>query len=260
MKSLSIIFLLLIAIGTAHAQSWSKVFGMNYGFTLPTGGMKQNIRYGNGFGMSLLFTEPSNRLSIGPEFIYGNYGHSKSQQDYEFPDGTTAPMNIIVNNNFINMMATARLNLVVDGPIRPYATAKLGYSLFTTRLNIVDPNDNDSCEPVESNLLTHDGTIIYSAGGGVSIDAAAIFRKAQRGRVYIDVSSTITQGGRINYMNEDAPDPHMSHNSSTRAEEVQARFINTQTQVVHEHHVGYLYNSFVQMVDFRLGLTVNCSR
>jgi hypothetical protein len=260
MKSLAIVLLVLMTIGTTHAQSWNKSIGMTYGFTLPTGGMKQNIRYGNGFSMSMLFTTPSKRLSIGPEFIYGNYGHSKSKQDYVFPDGTSAPMDVIVNNNFINMMGTARLNLIVDGPIRPYATVKIGYSLFSTQLSIVDPDNGDSCEPVESNILTRDGTMIYSAGGGLTIDVASIFKKAPGGRMYIDLSSTITQGGRINYMNEDAPDPHMSHNSSTRAEEVTARFINTQTQVVHEHHVGYLYNSFVQMLDFRLGFTLNLSR
>ncbi len=49
-----------------------------------------------------------------------------------------------------------------------------------------------------------------------------------------------------------------THSSmSTRVQDVDAQFINTQTQVVHTHHVGYLYNSFVQMMDFRLGLTVN---
>lgn len=260
MRSLTIISLVLAAIGTAHAQTWNRTFGADYGFTLPTGGMKQNIRYGNGVSMNLLFTDPSNRIAVGPEFMYTNYGHSKSSLDYEFPDGTTAPMNLMVNNDIFSLMATGRLYLLVDGPVRPYATVKGGYSFFRTRLTIVDPDETDSCEPVESNILSRDNTMIYSAGGGIRMDAAWIFKKAKRGVVFIDLSSTMTRGGRVNYMNEDAPDPHLSHNTATRTKEVEAKFINTQTQVVHEHHVGYMYNSFVQMMDFRLGISVNCSR
>ena len=36
--------------------------------------------------------------------------------------------------------------------------------------------------------------------------------------------------------------------------DVMARFINTQTQVVHEHHVGYVYSNVLSMVEYRLGV------
>lgn len=256
MKSLAILIMATAAVTTALAQEWTPSLGVNYAFTLPTGGMKQNVRFGNGAIVNLLFEAPSHRVAGGLELNFSGYGRSKSEQDYTFPDGTSAPMNVIVNNTFTNLMATTRLYMVVDGPVRPYATVKAGYSFFRTRLVIEDPDAQDSCEPVESDLLSHDGTFVYSAGGGIRIDASWIFRKQPRGMWYIDVSSAMTQGGRVSYMNEDAPDPS-NHNMSTRAKEVQAEFINTQTQVVHAHHVGYLYNSFVQMMDFRLGVTMN---
>ncbi len=259
MKALTTFALALVIIGCANAQKWSNTFGMDYGFTLPTGGMKPYIKYGNGFNLSFLSEAPSKRIATGLEFNYINYGHSKTEQEYTFDDGTVAPMNVIVNNSVFNLMAMTRLYLVVDGPVRPYATFRAGYTWFGTRLNIVDPDDTDSCEPVESNRLSHDGTFAYSAGGGVRIDAAWIFKKIEKGYVYIDISSNILQGGRVNYMNEDAPDPK-SHSMSTRAKEVQAQFINKQTQVVHSHHVGYMYNSFVQMMDFRLGVSAKISR
>jgi len=206
--------------------------------------------------MNMLFEAPSHRVATGLELGFTGYGHSKSSQDYTFPDGTVAPMNVIVNNSVISIMAITRLYLVANGPVRPYATFRAGYTSFGTRLNIVDPDDTDSCTPVESALLSRDGTFAYSAGGGIRIDAAWIFRKTPKGMIFIELGSNITQGGRVNYMNEDAPEPGASHMASTRAKEVEGRFINTQTQVVHSHHVGYLYNSFVQMVDFRLGVTM----
>ena len=37
-------------------------------------------------------------------------------------------------------------------------------------------------------------------------------------------------------------------------QDVMARFINTQTQVIHEHHVGYVYRSVMNMMDYRIGI------
>lgn len=34
--------------------------------------------------------------------------------------------------------------------------------------------------------------------------------------------------------------------------DVTAKFLNTQTQVIHEHHVGYVYTSMINMIDYRL--------
>ncbi|MEJ0029638.1 MAG: hypothetical protein WDO15_04400 [Bacteroidota bacterium] len=54
--------------------------------------------------------------------------------------------------------------------------------------------------------------MVYSAGGGVRIDMAWIFKKVrQKDKYYFDLSATMIQGGRVNYMNEDAPDPYGNH-------------------------------------------------
>lgn len=260
MKTLTTFILAMAAISGACGQSWTPTFGMGYGFSLPTGGMKPYIKNGHGANFNVLFEAPSKRIATGVELGFTGYGHSKSTQEYSFDDGSTAMMNVIVNNNYLNLMATTRLYFITDGPVRPYATFKAGYTWFMTNLKIVDPDDTDSCEPVESNMLSHDGTLAYSAGGGVSIDMAWIFKKMQRGNFYIDLSSNILQGGRVNFMNEDPPQAAGSHNMTTRVEEVTAPFINTQTQVVHAHHVGYLYNTFVQMMDVRLGMSMKIFR
>lgn len=257
MKTLASYILVLLAIGGAQAQSWTKTFGMNYGFTLPTGGMKSYIRNGHGLSMNMLFEAPSSRVAAGLELSYTGYGHSKSKMDYTFADGSVAPMNLVVNNSIFGVMGITRVYFVLDGPVRPYATFRAGYTFFATNLSIIDPDNGDSCEPLESAILSRDGTMAYSAGGGIRIDIAWLAKNVDRGKYFIDLSSNILQGGRVNYMNEDAPDPGTSHQRNTRAKEVEARFINTDTQVVHAHHVGYLYNSFVQMMDFRLGINVN---
>jgi hypothetical protein len=121
-------------------------------------------------------------------------------------------------------------------------------------LLILDPDDNDSCEPVDTEILKRAGTLLYSAGGGIRIDLASMAKRGRPGKTFVDLSINTMQGGKVDYMNTDAPDPTHSHNSP-RANDVEAEFINTQTQVVHKHHVGYVYTSFVRATDFRLGLS-----
>jgi opacity protein-like surface antigen len=257
MKTLIYFCLALAVFGSAQAQRYTPMLTVNYGFMSPTGGMKQYIRNGHGMSMSMLFEAPSRRVATGLEFNWTGYGRTKTTTDFIFPDGTIAPMEMTVNNSLATLMVNTRLYLAVHGPLRPYASVKAGYTFFKTNLSIFDPDNGDSCEALETDILSLDGTFAYGAGGGLRLDIGWIFEKAPRGRYYIDLSSNIIQGGRVSYMNENAPPPNMTHGGPSRAKEVEADFINTQTQVVHPHHVGYLYNSFVQMMDVRLGMTFN---
>ncbi|HZY81387.1 MAG TPA: outer membrane beta-barrel protein [Cyclobacteriaceae bacterium] len=262
MKTLTALCFALIVVGAANAQTdtWLPTFGVDFNYMSPTGGMKQNIRNGFGGTASILLEAPSKRIAAGLEFNITGYGHTRTTTDYSFPDGTTAAMEMTVNNNFTSVMGVTRLYFILDGPVRPYATVKAGYTFFNTTLSIFDPDDGDSCEPLESDILSKDGTFAYSAGGGVRMDLAWLFKNVKKGNFYIDLSSSILQGGRVEYMNENPPNNSNSNMHAGRVKEVTADFINTQTQVVHPHHVGYLYNSFLQMVDFRLGMSMRMFR
>jgi hypothetical protein len=235
------------------AQDAPLQVGFGYVYTNPTGGMKQYIRQGNGLIANVYWNAPSQRVSVGFEMNFSGYGMETSTQDYEFPDGTIAPMKIQVSNSFTNYTGNLRLYMLTSGLVRPYAEFKAGYASYSTKLLILDPNDLDSCEPVDSEILKKDGTAIYSAGGGVRIDLATLSRHGRPGRAYLDFSSNVMQGGRVSYMNSDAPAQSHLH-TTTRSNDLQADFVNTQTQVVHKHHVGYVYESYVQAIDFRVSL------
>jgi hypothetical protein len=251
-KLLSLAIAICISV-PGFAQDAPFQVGFGYVYTNPTGGMKQFIRQGNGFVANMYWNAPSNRVSVGFEMNFSGYGMDMSSQDYEFPDGTIAPMNIQVNNTFTNYTGNLRLYMLTTGLVRPYAEFKAGYSAYSTKLLILDPNDLDNCEPVDSEILKRDGTAIYSAGGGVRVDLAAFSRHGRPGRAFLDFSTNLMQGGRVDYMNTDAPTTAHKH-TTTRSNDLEAEFVNTQTQVVHKHHVGYVYNSYVQALDFRVAL------
>jgi hypothetical protein len=257
MKKLLVVVLAL-AWNSAHAQKWGSEFGLNYVFVKPVGGMGQIIAQGHGGSLNFGFVKPDGRLSLGLDMSVAQYGRDKSRQEYTLSDGTVAPMDIIVSNTFVNFMAYTRWYLGVEGVLRPYLTGKLGYSGFSTNLNIYDPDEFDHCEPVDSDVLYNDGTMIAVVGAGAKIDLASAFKQLPKGKFYFDGNVNFTQGGQVHYMNADGPTHH--HSTTPDSDMVMAKFVNTQTQIVHEHHVGSLYSSAVQMTQVQVGFSMNISR
>lgn len=244
----TIIFLLLCLILKAQSPE----IGTSYLFSVPRGNMQDNITHANGFNIDFYFTPKEKRYSFGMEMNINMYGHDRSKQTYTFEDGTTAPMDIVVKNSFYNVMFAGRYFLR-QGTLQPFVTGKVGYSFFNTSLSIYDPDDADQCEPVESDVLYKDGSAIFSAGAGLRLD---LLPKKSPGLLSVNLSANYSLGGKVNYMNVDASNhSHVAHTS-----DVYAKFINTQTQVVHEHHVGNVYSSPLEFMDFRLGASMRLSR
>ncbi len=248
--TLTITFLIFSLV--SKGQGFTSEIGTSYIFSAPRGTMQDNIKNANGLTLDFYLTPKEKRYSFGFEMSYNGYGHDKTRQTYTLDDGSTAPMDIIVNNNFYNVMLAGRYFLS-EGRIQPFITGKMGYSFFHTELSIYDPDDMDHCEPVDGDVLSKDGSIIFSAGAGLRLD---LLRKKSPGLLSLNMSANYSAGGKVNYMNVDAPNhSHVAHTS-----DVYARFINTQTQVTHEHHVGNVYSSSIELLDFRLGVSMRFGR
>jgi hypothetical protein len=256
----NILFIGLVLAGFAvQAQQWGREFGINFTHVNPIGGMGQVIKRGNGATFNYGFVRPDGRFSFGLDMSVVQYGHDRSRQEYTMSDGSVAPMDVIVNNSFVNMMAYSRWYLATKGLVRPYLAGQVGYSRYGTDLSIYDPDDKDQCEPVDTDVLYHDGTMVAMVGAGVKIDIAAVFKKLEKGRFYLESNLNLTRGGSVRYMSEDADASHANHNTPD-SDHVFAKFLNTTTMIVHEHHVGHLYRSPVQMTEFRVGFSMNISK
>lgn len=253
MKKLLLVILSLMFADISLAQRWD--MGMNFNYSKPIGGMSTNINHGFGVtleGARLLKNAP---FSIGAEFSYNAYGHDKTRQQYTFDDGSVTETNVIVTNTFSNLLVTGKFFLRKEKLVSPYLSAKLGYSWYRTNLTIEDPEDADGCQPLESDHLLKDGTFTASGGAGVRVDFSSVFKKVKSNMLFVNLSAHMTQGGTVKYMNVDKHTNHHNHDS-----DVVARFINNRTQVIHEHHVGYVYSSLVEMMEYRLGVIYRPSR
>jgi len=246
---------MILVVLSFISKGQNSEMGLNYTYSIPRGSMQYTISGAHGFTMDYYFLPKEKPYSFGIEMNVNSYGHDKTRQTYTFEDGSTAPMDIVVNNNFYSIMMTGRYFLS-DKKIRPFITGKAGYSFFTTDLYIYDPDDADHCEPVDSDILSNDGTVLASVGGGLRLE---LLPKKNPGAFFLDLSANYSLGGKVEYMNVDAGNMnHAAHIAHTS--DVYAQFINTQTQVVHEHHVGNVYASPIEVLDFRLGVHFRVGR
>jgi hypothetical protein len=245
MKTLRLTFCLMLFTSAVLAQKWE--LGMDFNLMQPIGGMERTMD--NAFGVNLFGARDlKGPFSLGLELGYNNYGSQSTPQEYYFEDGTSTITDVVVNNNIFSINAGGKYFLRNTKKLNPYVTGKVGWSRFTTNLYIEDPEDETGCEPLESDVLYHDETFTASAGAGLRLDFSAIFSKMPSDLFYFDFSFLTVRGGKVNYMNVDI-DP----SQPAPAKDVMAKFINTDTMVIHEHHVGHVYTGLVDMLQYRVG-------
>jgi hypothetical protein len=248
MKKLVLIIGAALFANAVFAQRFD--LGSSFNYAKPIGGMAHNIDQGFGITLEAAWLPKNAPFSFGAEFAYNGYGQETTRQQFEFDDGTVTETNVIVTNTFSNLFVTGKFFLRKGKLVSPYLSAKAGYSWYKTNLVIEDPEDEDGCSPLDSDKLLVDGTFTASGGAGIRVDFSTIFKRMDSNTMFFDLSAHLTQGGTVQYMNVH----NKSHHSQTADSDVTARFINNSTQVVHEHHVGHVYSSLVEMMEYRLGV------
>jgi len=168
MKKILPLFFLIASVQTCFAQ-WTREWAVGYVYSSPTGKMKKNIKEAHGMTFGYQLESPTKKFALGVDMNLSIYGYDQTRQQYTFADGTKADMDINVTNSFTNLMFVGQYNLTTGKMVTPYVGLKTGYSWLTTKLGIYDPDDTDSCKPVEEDMLLRDGTWIYSVGAGVDM-------------------------------------------------------------------------------------------
>ncbi len=232
----------------------------SYTYSRPQQRMGDFIRQAHGLQVQGLYLVPKTPFAVGADIGYSMYGMQTTRQTYQFSDGSSTETDVHVSNGFFTVNLVGRADFFKSGILIPYVMGKVGYNSYLTSLNIENPDDPGGCKPMENKVLLKDGAFSTTAGAGLRWDLGSVFKSAGRERFYADFSALYTNGGSVSYMNVNIPaDPNpvtYQHASTTTADGVSsysAQFVNPRTQVVHEHHVGDVYVSPIQLLEFKLG-------
>jgi hypothetical protein len=257
-----ILFLLQIILAACTAAFAQYDLSANYTYSRPQQQMSTYINNAHGMQAQGLYRIPNSRFAAGIGIGINGYGSQSTRQTYRFSDGATTETDVNVNNTFLTFNAIARMDLLTSGVVIPYLTGQAGYSLYRTTLYIENPDDPDGCRPLENKALLSDGAFSVSGGGGIRWDLASIIKGAAKDKFLVDFSVLYTQGGPVQYMNVNIPVTPEHHHAATtdNISPYNARFINPANQIVHEHHVGDVYQSYIQMMEFKLGIVYRLAK
>ncbi|MFI5203328.1 MAG: hypothetical protein ACHQF2_02440 [Flavobacteriales bacterium] len=264
MKKLYAVFVLYLCIQTSNAQ-----FGFNSYYQFSTSAMPQ-LKIANGCGIDMFSSIKKSKYSLGISYSMGVYGYKHEPLEFITSDGTTLSTFIDVTNSFQNVSFYQRYSFgTFSGILRPFIDARLGWNFFRTVLVIEDPEDESSCEALVKDVLHNSNNWAVYGGGGVDVKLNGLIFKDNyiegNSGCYFTLTFGYALGGTVSYMNVDGnaivSGPHNgTHQHDTEGNTTitpyYTPFINTQTQVVHEHHTGYVYTSPVRMFQVSAGFTL----
>jgi hypothetical protein len=248
------LFLLTFFIASAaHAQF---EMGFHYIFSAPAGTMGQNIQPVNSFAVSgdIRLKPFDRKFYLGAELTAGTYAHKTQQETFTSPsDGSLTTTDVDYTSNVCNYHAMAGYDFTKCTALIPYVTMKVGASLFSTDIVIEDPGDHCSCHPIDEKTLFSDVAFSCGAGAGVKVDVNNVLKNWRTGKCYFDFSANYLVGTSIDYVNVkylDSNNPGPNRYSKT----VQAEFVDTNTQEIHDHDVAHVYTSTISLFDFKVGI------
>lgn len=221
---------------------------LGYVYARPSAQMTQHIKAVHGLNLSGGYRLPKTPFMVGLELNLGGYGYQSERQTYTFSDGSVTETNVNVSNNVFNLMLVSRLYYPNSSIVQPYIQMRGGMSNFYTSLTIEDPEDVDGCAPLESDILKSSTNLAGGLGVGTKVNIGRLF--GAEDRFFLDISTNYTAGGQVSYMTLRKATPTIAP-----VGDVSADFINRHNQVVHKHHVGYVYRAPIRLFDWRLGLT-----
>jgi hypothetical protein len=262
MKKIYAVFCFMAITSAGFSQTG---YSMYYQYSLAS--MPQ-LKNANGFGMDFFIPVKKSNFNMGISYAYNSHGYKNEPILFTATDGSIISTSVSVTNSFHQLGAYQRYNLgKFSNVLFPYVESRLGWNFFRTNLFIADPEDTDNCAPLEQEVLQRDNNWSAYAGAGVDIKIAkfcSLCNSNPNTGVFVNFSFGYMVGGTVNYMNVNGSDmmtgPHSgTHHQDSEGNVVKspyyAPFINTQTQVVHEHHIGYVYTSAVRMMQIKMGIS-----
>jgi hypothetical protein len=255
------LYLLLAGLFTACLVSAQFSGNLSYGLSAPLGDMADNIKPAHGIKLNVETRLPGglNRVSAGVDLGLATYAHLRKEQTFAFADNTGARAMVNYSSNIFTAGFTSRIHLLNRGKLIPYITGRAGYALFFSTLTVEDPLDTDGCAPLDKESLLKDGTIYTGYGAGIKIASNLLIKCAKPDREWFDISVVRTQGGKVDYINTRRLKDHY-HDAQPandgKSRPLTQRFINVNSNIIHEHQVAEVYTSALRLLEFRIGYTV----
>ena len=255
MKALYISLLLCLSGLVASAQIRG---GFSYSLSLPQKEMKENIKPVH--SMNLVFMshlKKISKLALGIEAGFGQYASFTKDQEVRFPDGSGITTQVSYSSNTVTAGLITRYTFFTEAKVNPYATGRLGYASFFSKVFVADPEHDDDCKPLEKKTPIKDHSFFASYGAGVQIDISSSKKPKN---AWLDISVNQMHGTKLDYINikdikeNIQTDPNNPEPITNKSAPLNIRFVNVSTQTIHEHQMAEVYSSALRLLEMKIGV------
>jgi hypothetical protein len=132
-----------------------------------------------------------------------------------------------------------------------------GYQSLGTRvrINVYDENDRDDCKPLENEVTFRKGSMVWGYGAGLIMKLGTKSHCNPMNGASINLSVSRIHGNRIDYVNvKQLEQPAATQPTTDDSKPLTMRFVNINTNHIHNHTVAQLHNSALQQLQVKLGL------
>lgn len=255
MKTL-ILFLSLILIGKSFGQQTRIGFFVPIDLPVKSSMPKMSTVGGIGFTSSYspFFHAP---VSLELKANIGGYGSRTISQTYQFDDGSQTITDVTYSSGMNKLLIGSKIMVGGDyRAIRGYITPQIGTARFRSRIAIADPADSDACHPLDTDIRQKDRGWIYGGEIGAEIVLSRLLpnRVSDEGHTLFFSASYLRGFDHFEYVNVKymTDEIHTTMVTHTTAD-LNAEFINLNTNNIHEHKVAEVYHTPFEMIGLQFG-------
>jgi len=250
----------VLLFSSFYASSQQVEMGLGYGMGVPLKDMAKHMQLAHQGVFNINYRLPIKnypQFVVGIETGIGTYAHKTINQTFQFTDGTTTNTDVRYSSNigFVNLVA--RYDIPVKGAVVPYLHLIGGYDELYTDVYVEDPADPMGCKPLENENAFNDHTFTWGYGAGVQIKLKESKRKSCGATYKLDLAATNVYGGDLEYLNVKHLTAHNhSDPQSPDTKPFVSKFINVNSQAIHEHQLAEIHESRFRMLQIRIGLVI----
>jgi hypothetical protein len=259
MKYIYLLGLIIIA-NTTNAQFSGTA---SYNLSIPRKEMAENINPIHALYLGGEYTLPTRRsnISVGINTGLGTYANLSKETTFSFNNNNPTTTDVHYTSNVFSSSATVKIDITKQFLIIPFAKIEGGVQKFYSTIRIDNPNDLDGCKPLERKSILKDATAFYAVGGGLKIDMNSFSNQISRNKNFIEISVSATNGGQLDYINtKELKDPHEMDEEMPMPEKgrpLNLKFINVNSNIIHEHKVAQVYTSQLRLIDIRISYRIS---
>jgi hypothetical protein len=227
-----------------------------------------NTAWGMGFSMGYRISKAL-PLSLTYNGNFSWYGMKTLEQTFIFNDSSSTNTNVDYTSGFHRHLIGAKYTVGKENSkLMAYAMPQFGLGITNSRIVVHDPASADDCKVLQNKTTQRFVGAVYGFEAGVQygIGTSGSYRAFNK-HVEKDFNSTYITASvaylgsvssfkysNVNYMMDNGHNHGSTTTNADQREAISTEFVNLSSNQIHQHKIGELYQTRIQMWQINVGI------